>query len=71
MEFLAAAPSALVDGGLAEVGFADAGHAEAILSGLVPDVEVESPADLRARLERRAATAASAHGCQDLPGGAG
>jgi predicted DNA-binding transcriptional regulator YafY len=70
-EFLAAAPSASVDGDLVEVEFADAGHAEAILWSLVPDVEVVSPADLRARLERRAATAAAAHGCQDLSGGAG
>jgi predicted DNA-binding transcriptional regulator YafY len=70
-EFLAAAPSARVDGDLVEVEFADTGHAEAILWSLLPDVEVVSPAELRAGLGRRAATAAAAHGCQDRPGGAG
>ena len=70
-EFLAAAPAARVDGELVEVEFADTGHAEAILWSLVPDVEVVSPAELRAGLGRRAAAAAAAHGCQDLAGGAG
>ena len=70
-EFLAAAASARVDGDLVEVEFADTGHAEAILWPLLPDVEVMSPAELRAGLGRRAAAVAAAHGCQDRPGGAG
>ena len=70
-EFLAAARSARVDGELVEVEFADTGHAEAILWPLLPDVEVVSPPELRAGLQRRAAAAAVAHGCQDQAGGAG
>jgi predicted DNA-binding transcriptional regulator YafY len=56
------------DGAELEVEFTDAGHAEAVLWMLQPDVEVLDPPGLRAALRRRALATAE---CQDQRGGAG